>query len=66
MRIEKKRGGARLGAGRKAIAPGEKRVQMVITVDPKTKETLDHLRRFRALRPGQVVDYLLDRHYDDI
>jgi len=60
------RGGRRPGAGRKAVAPEDKRVQMVITVDRKTRDTLRWVNMHRNVRPGKMVDLLVDKHLDDI
>ena len=60
-----KRGGPRPGSGRKAKSPDEKRVQMVITVDRKTRDALRWVSTHRHTRPGKTVDILVGRHLDD-
>lgn len=53
------RGGARPGAGRKAAAPGTKRIQMVVTIDRDTKEKLDAISRARDKSPGRIIDEMV-------
>lgn len=50
-------GGARPGAGRKAVS--EKRVQMVITIDRETRDTLKAISKERKMRVGRIVDEMV-------
>lgn len=60
-------GGARAGAGRKPAAdPKDKRVQMVITIDRETRDKLRWVYTHRNIRPGKMVDLLVERHLNDI
>lgn len=53
-------GGARAGAGRKPAAdPGDKRVQMVITIDRDTREKLKAISRARKIRIGRLIDEMV-------
>lgn len=53
------RGGARPGAGRKAIDPEEKRVQMVVTIDRETREKLQAISKARNMNPGRIIDEMV-------
>lgn len=53
------RGGARQGAGRKAINPDEKRVQMIITVDRDTRDKLLAISKARGMKPGRIIDEMV-------
>lgn len=59
-------GGARPGSGRKPADPKEKRVQMVITIDRETRDKLRWAHTYRGIRPGKMVDLLVEKHLDDI
>ena len=52
---DKNWGGARPGSGRKADPEG-KRVQMVVTVDRKTRDTLKRVAEDRGIRVGRLLD----------
>ena len=56
---EKTWGGARPGAGRKPV--DDKRVQMVITIDRETRDRLKAMARERHVRPGRVIDSLVEK-----
>ena len=58
-------GGARPGSGRKPAKPGCKRVQMVITVDRETYDSLKWCRMYRHMRPGWVIDHLVSEHLNN-
>lgn len=58
------RGGARPGAGRKAAPEDKKRVQVSISVSPKTKTRVEELRK-RGVKVGQVVDELIRQYFED-
>lgn len=62
--IEKTWGGARPGAGRKAIDPEEKRVQMVITIDRETRDKLKAMAKEMHIRVGRLIDSLVDESPD--
>ena len=56
---EKTWGGARSGAGRKAVDPEDKRVQMVITIDRDTREKLKAISKARKIRIGRLIDEMV-------
>ena len=56
---EKTWGGARSGAGRKAVDPEDKRVQMVITIDRDTRDKLKAICRARKIRIGRLIDEIV-------
>lgn len=56
---EKTWGGARSGAGRKAVDPEDKRVQMVITIDRDTRNKLKAISRVRKIRIGRLIDEMV-------
>ena len=56
---QENRGGARPGAGRKAINPDEKRVQMVVTVDRDTRDKLQAISKARRMKPGRIIDEMV-------
>ena len=56
---EKTWGGARSGAGRKAVDPEDKRVQIVITIDRDTREKLKAISRARKIRIGRLIDEMV-------
>lgn len=53
------RGGYRPGSGRKPKDPDDKRVQMVVSVDPDTREKLKEISRVRNIKPGKVIDEMV-------
>ena len=57
--MNENRGGARQGAGRKAINPDEKRVQMIITVDRDTRDKLLAISKARRMKPGRIIDEMV-------
>ena len=52
-------GGARPGSGRKPADPKDKRVQMVITIDRETRDTLKAISKARRMRVGRIVDEMV-------
>lgn len=56
-------GGARPGAGRKAVS--KKRVQMVITIDRETRDALRWAYTYRHIRPGKMIDHLVGKYLND-
>ena len=52
-------GGARSGAGRKAVDPEDKRVQMVITIDRDTMGKLKAISKARNIRIGRLIDEMV-------
>lgn len=52
-------GGARPGSGRKPAEPGDKRVQMMITIDRDTRDKLKEISRARKMRIGRIVDEMV-------
>ena len=59
-----RRGGSRHGSGRKPAVPGKKRIQISISVSPKTKRMIDEIRK-RKVKVGQVVDELIRQYFED-
>ena len=53
------RGGARPGAGRKAVDPEEKRVQITISVNRETIERLNSISKARRMKPGRIIDEMV-------
>lgn len=54
-------GGARPGAGRKAIAPEKRRVQISLTVDPMTKEKWRNVRRYFGPKANRMVESYISK-----
>ena len=54
------RGGRRAGAGRPVVAEHEKRVQLSISVSPKTKEWMQTLSREQGVSMGTILEVLID------
>lgn len=63
---EKTWGGARPGSGRKPADPKDKRVQMVITIDRETRDFIKKFSRERRIRPGRLIDDLVQQHMGDL
>jgi hypothetical protein len=59
-------GGARPGSGRKPADPKDKRVQMVITIDRETRDFIKRFSRERGIRPGRLIDDLVQQHMGDL
>lgn len=53
------RGGKREGAGRKALSPDLKRVQLSVYIRPETKEKLSVLTETHRIKIGEEVDKLV-------
>lgn len=51
-------GGRREGSGRKPAAPESKRVQIVVTVDPSTKDKLAKAAKERGVKVGRLLDMI--------
>lgn len=58
------RGGRRAGAGRPVVAEHEKRVQLSISVSPKTKEWMQTLSREQGVSMGTILEVLIDSFED--
>ena len=54
------RGGRRAGAGRPVIAEHEKRVQMSLSVSPKTKEWMSRMAAEQGVTMGVILEVLID------
>jgi hypothetical protein len=54
------RGGRRAGAGRPVVAEHEKRVQLSLSVSPKTKEWMQTLSREQGVTMGTILEVLID------
>lgn len=52
-------GGARQGAGRKAVAPSEKRVTLGARVTPETKRWLESQAFEQGVSIGRIVEELV-------
>ena len=57
------RGGARPGAGRKAVDPEEKRVQITISVHRYTRDKINAISRAKGISPGRVVDEMVKEEW---
>lgn len=57
-------GGSRPGSGRPTADQGTKRVQVSISVSPKTMTVIEELRK-RKVKVGAVVDELLQKYFED-
>jgi hypothetical protein len=58
------RGGKRPGAGRPIVAEHEKRVQLSLSVSPKTKEWMQTLSREQGVTMGTILEVLIDSFED--
>ena len=58
------RGGRRAGAGRPVVAEHEKRVQLSISVSPKTKEWMQTQARYQGVTMGTILEVLIDSFED--
>lgn len=63
-KIQGNRGGARPGSGRPTTLQEKKRVQISISVSPKTKDMIQEMRR-NNIKVGQVVDELIRQYCED-
>jgi hypothetical protein len=54
------RGGRRAGAGRPVVAEHEKRVQLSLSVSPKTKEWMQTQSREQGVTMGTILEVLID------
>ena len=52
-------GGARAGAGRKAVAPEHKRVQLGARVTPQVKEWLEQEANRQGVPIGRIIEGLV-------
>ena len=53
-------GGRRAGAGRPAVAEHEKRVQLSLSVSPKTKKWMQTQSRDQGVTMGTILEVLID------
>lgn len=58
------RGGKRAGAGRPVVAEHEKRVQLSLSVSPKTKEWMQTQSREQGVTMGTILEVLIDSFED--
>ena len=58
------RGGRRAGAGRPVVAEHEKRVQLSLSVSPKTKEWMQTQSREQGVAMGTILEVLIDSFED--
>ncbi len=56
-----KRGGFRPGAGRKRLAPGQKKVALVLSVTLQAQEEAHDLRRAGVNLNAEVEDFIRER-----
>lgn len=54
------RGGRRAGAGRKALTPGEKRVQLSISASPRANEWMRQMAAEQGVPMGVILEVLID------
>lgn len=52
-------GGARPGSGRKPVAPDDRRVQMMVTIERETKTKLQEISKARKIRIGRLIDEMV-------
>ncbi|MBQ3883051.1 MAG: hypothetical protein IJL91_08750 [Bacteroidales bacterium] len=64
MLQERKRGGPRKGAGRKAQPESEKRVAVTLSVSPESRKLMNALRR-RKINISRVFDQCLKEYCED-
>lgn len=55
-------GGKREGSGRKTVLPEDKRVQMIISINPDTKRKLKSITEAKGIRVGRVIDELIKNY----
>jgi hypothetical protein len=65
-RKKEKRGGAREGSGAKPLHAGQRRVQLSLSVTPKTLETFDDFARGEQLSRGRAFDWLMCAAYPEL
>lgn len=53
-------GGKRAGSGRKPAEPGSKRVQMMITIAPETREKLTEAAKRCGVSVGRIIDEMAE------
>ena len=58
------RGGKRAGAGRPVVAEHEKRVQLSLSISPKTKEWMQTQSREQGVTMGTILEVLIDSFED--
>lgn len=54
------RGGRRAGAGRKALTPGERRVQLSMTTSPRASEWMRQMAAEQGVSMGVILEVLID------
>lgn len=59
------RGGKRAGSGRPAVAEHEKRVQLSLSVSPKTKLWMQDQAREQGVTMGTILEVLIDSFEKD-
>ena len=58
------RGGKREGAGRKALTPGERRVQLSMTTSPRASEWMRQMAQEQGVPMGVILEVLIDTYED--
>mgnify|MGYP005611126465 CR=1 FL=1 len=56
------RGGKRAGAGRKALNPADKRVQLSISVSPRANEWMRQMAAEQGVPMGVILEVLIDSY----
>ena len=59
------RGGRREGAGRKALTPGEKRVQLSISASPRANEWMRQMAQEQGVPMGVILEVLIDSYEEN-
>lgn len=58
----KMRGGKRQGAGRKALNPRERRVQLSMTTSPRASEWMRQMAAEQGVPMGVILEVLIDTY----
>ena len=58
------RGGKREGAGRKALTPGDKRVQLSMTISPRANAWMRQMAAEQGVPMGVILEVLIDTYED--
>lgn len=54
------RGGKREGAGRKTLIPGDRRVQLSMTISPRANEWMRQMAAEQGVPMGVILEVLID------
>lgn len=61
--MDKSWGGARPGSGRKPVAPDDRRVQIMISVEQETRKKLQEIAKARKMRIGRIIDEMINSEW---